>query len=130
MNKIRTYIIIDDDPFSNALCTMILKSTLGGIDTKIFTAPEEALSYIGNEYVKDMQPTVLLLDINMPTLNAWGFLERYEKFDEKIKEQISIYILSSSVDQRDKDKARSSPHVKGFISKPLNRQAVLAVAGA
>ena len=129
MNTVRKYIIVNDDPFNNTLCSMILKNILGEIDIKTFTVPEEGLAFIENEYMTNLEPAILFLDINMPTLTGWEFMEQYEKFSEEVKKQISIYILSSSVDQRDKDKAKANQYIKDFISKPLKRETILSIAG-
>ena len=129
MSTIQKYIIVDDDPTNNEICNITLEMVLGEIDIKTFDVPEEGLAFIQNEYIKPLKPTVLFLDINMPTLTGWEFMEQFEKFKEKVKKQISIYILSSSVDQRDKDKAKANKYIKGFISKPLNREIILSIAG-
>ncbi len=129
MKKIRKYIIVDDDPFNNVLGCIALKNALGLVDTKTFTQPEEGLAFVKAEYPKIQEPTILFLDINMPTLTGWEFMEQFEKLDKVIKENISVYILSSSVDQRDKDKAKANPSIKGFISKPLESETILELAG-
>ena len=64
----------------------------------------------------------------MPSITGWEFLDQYEKFSEDVKKQISIYILSSSVDPRDKDKAEANKYIKGFISKPLDKAMILSIA--
>jgi len=74
-----TYIIVDDDPFNNMLCRMIIEDALGEAEIKEFTSPEAGLLFI-KETVKS--PTILFLDINMPTMTGWEFLERYELFNE------------------------------------------------
>ncbi|MEO5893245.1 MAG: response regulator [Ferruginibacter sp.] len=130
MSTVRKYIIVDDDPFNNILCKMMLKDTLGELDIKTFTAPEDGLAFIQNEYTHTLGPTILFLDINMPTLTGWEFMEVYEKFGPAITEQISVYILSSSVDDRDSDKADANNYIKGFISKPLSHDIILTLAGA
>jgi response regulator RpfG family c-di-GMP phosphodiesterase len=127
MSAIRKYIIIDDDPFNNILCKMQIEITLGDVDIKIFEIPEEGLAFIQNDYIKSIEPIILFLDINMPTLSGWEFMEEYEKFGDEVKEQIRIFILSSSVDPRDKDKAEANKYIKGFISKPLDRETILAI---
>lgn len=119
------YVIVDDDPFNNMICAMVIEDSLGQADTKAFTKPEEGLVYI-RENVKS--PTVLFLDINMPTLTGWEFLEQYRDFSEEVKTQVSIYILSSSLDHRDKAKADRNKYVKGFISKPLEFDIVASIA--
>jgi response regulator RpfG family c-di-GMP phosphodiesterase len=129
MSTLRKYILVDDDPFNNIISNIEIESTLGEVDIKIFEIPEEGLAFIKNEYIKSLMPTILFLDINMPTLTGWEFMEQYEKFSEEIKNQIRIYILSSSVDPRDKDKAEAHKYIKGFISKPLEHETILSVAG-
>ena len=127
MSAIRKYIIVDDDPFNNILCKMQIEITLGDVDIKTFEIPEEGLAFIQNDYIKNLEPIILFLDINMPTLTGWEFMEEYEKFSDEVKEQIRIFILSSSVDPRDKDKAEANKYIKGFISKPLDRETILAI---
>jgi two-component SAPR family response regulator len=124
MNADLKYVAVDDDSFNNMLCSMIIEDTLGDVDITTFTKPEEGLAFIEN--VKS--PTILFLDINMPTLTGWEFLEQYEKFSEEVKMQVSIYILSSSLYQRDKDRANGNKYVKGFISKPLESEIVTLIA--
>ena len=128
MKPIRSYIIVDDDPFNNKICAMVIKRTLGDVKINTFSVPEEGLEFIENEYVQNSEPVIVFLDLNMPTLSGWEFMERYEKFNKEIKKHIRIYILSSSVDQRDKDKANTTPDIKGFISKPLISEKILSLA--
>jgi CheY-like chemotaxis protein len=128
MSTVRKYIIVDDDPFNNLLCTIQLETTLGEVDIKTFEVPEEALEFIQNECIDSITPAILFLDINMPTITGWEFLEQYGKFSEGIKKQISIYILSSSVDPRDRNKAEANKYIKGFLLKPLQSEAILSIA--
>jgi CheY-like chemotaxis protein len=128
MKKIRKYIIVDDDHFSNVLCSMVIQNTLGDVETEIFTNPEEALRFIQDKYCKIQEPTILFLDINMPILTGWEFMSAYEKFSDGIKNQISIYIQSSSVDERDEEKASRNEYIKGYISKPLEGRTILSLA--
>src|SRR5437588_6483675 len=110
MNRGLKYVAVDDDSFNNILCRIIIEDTLGEVDITTFTKPEEGLAFMKN--VKS--PTILFLDINMPMLSGWEFLEKYETFSEKVKMNVSIYILSSSLDRRDKDRAYANKYVKGF----------------
>jgi CheY-like chemotaxis protein len=65
----------------------------------------------------------------MPVLNGWEFLVELKQMDIAVVEQFDIYILSSSVDQRDMDKAKSDPHVIDFISKPLKKEKLMELFG-
>jgi CheY-like chemotaxis protein len=130
MNTVRKYIIVDDDHFSSVLCSMVIKNTLGEVDTEIFIVPEEALAFIETTYCRPLEATILFLDINMPTLSGWEFMEQYERFNQQIKNQISIYIQSSSVDERDVHKASANKSIKGFISKPLDGKTILSLSSS
>jgi two-component SAPR family response regulator len=115
-----SFIIIDDDYVSNLICRKIVKHVLPEVNLQSFTNPEEALAYIKSFYAYPCKnKTILLLDINMPILSGWDFIERFENFDTYIKEQLKIYMLSSSIDQCDKDNAVKNKNVCGYIEKPL-----------
>jgi len=122
--------MVDDDAFSNVLSDIVLKNTLGEVKTDAFTIPEEALSFMQNLEINNLKPTILLLDINMPTLSGWEFMEEFRTFREEIQKLITVYILSSSVDERDIDKAKSNNLIKDIISKPLEPETILAIAGS
>ena len=122
------YIIVDDDPLNNTICSLMLKRTLHEVGIKTFIRPWEGLVFIQNNINRLITHSVLFLDINMPELTGWDFLGHYEKFSEEIKKQISIYLLSSSINQRDRDKAKKYDCIKGFVSKPLTTQAILNIA--
>jgi CheY-like chemotaxis protein len=68
---------------------------------------------------QDEMPDVIFLDINMPVMNGWEFLDEYQHFKDRINKEISIYMLSSSVYNDDIKKAETYSDVKKFISKPL-----------
>lgn len=65
-------------------------------------------------------PDYILLDINMPIMNGWEFLDEYKRLNIDPTGKTKIFIISSSVFSNDINKARSYPLVKDFISKPLN----------
>src|SRR5580765_8246825 len=108
------FIVIDDDPINNFLCNIILKKLLGTPDFQSFTIPEKGLMFIEKELAGD-KPVILFLDINMPGMTGWDVLERFALLSDNIKSLVKIYILSSSVDERDKEKASKNPYVSGYI---------------
>ncbi len=129
MKDISRFVVIDDDPVNNALCKMIIKIVLGKVDVKTFTLPERGFEFIESEYAKNgnNNSSVILLDLNMPVLSGWEFLERFEMLDDIIKKQLKIYILSSSVDPRDKARAGANKNVVDYIVKPLTTEIVLEI---
>jgi response regulator RpfG family c-di-GMP phosphodiesterase len=121
------YIIVDDDPTNNMICNMTLRNALGTVATKTFTDPEEGLQYIRNNFDRNSGKTVLFLDLNMPTISGWQFLEKYDSFSEEVKLQINIYLLSSSIDRRDWERSKKNKYVKGFLVKPMYRETILSI---
>ncbi len=121
MDQAITYIIIDDDGFHNRLCTISINKFRPKAEVISFTEPEQALSHIRNTYSGQVaRPTILLLDLNMPFMNGWEFLEQFEEMDKRIKAQLDIYILTSSIDTRDRERAWNNDMICGFMEKPLN----------
>jgi CheY-like chemotaxis protein len=129
MKDISRFVVIDDDPLNNALCKMIIKLALGKMDVRTFTLPEKGFQFIKTEYAVNMNgsTSIILLDLNMPIMSGWEFLERFEGLDEIIKKQVKIYILSSSVDPRDKERAGKNKDVEDYIVKPLTKEIVLEI---
>jgi len=124
------FILVDDDDLTNLIHDMTLKDALGEkVLVETFVKPEEALEFIQNTYTENSDHTILFLDINMPGINGWEFLERYEKFSAAVKSQLNIYILSSSVDPRDVRRAEENKNVLGFLSKPLSAENISSITG-
>lgn len=107
--------LVDDDPINNLINRRLLGKT--GISSQIeeFLGGEDAL-----EKIKELEPgksLLIFLDINMPVLNGWEFLNRYlEIFPDR---NDKIVILSSSIDFQDRQKADEYRVVSGFLEKPL-----------
>ena len=120
------FIVIDDDPINIMLSRMIIGNAAGKFEIQTFEIPETGFEYIQNEYAESVNkiPAVVLLDLNMPSWSGWEFLENFDKLDDKIKRQVKIYLLSSSIDKRDMDQAKANANVVEYISKPLTPKIV------
>ena len=126
MNLYNEFIIIDDDEINNLLCRMIIEKTYNKARIIDFTDPREGFDYIVNTYSKTNSDTnaILFLDINMPVLDDWDFLELYENIDENIKNRVKIHILSSSVNKHDMVRAQSNKNVEYYLIKPLTQESI------
>lgn len=123
-----TFLAIDDDYLNNKICEILITKADITADVKTFTVPEEGLKYIATAYDGSATKlTILLLDINMPTMSGWEFLAEFEKFDLIIKQCFKIYILSSSIDERDLERAKSNKNVVEYIKKPLRTDKILEI---
>jgi CheY-like chemotaxis protein len=124
----KDFIVIDDDPINNMICSKIIQLTLPGSDIRTFTSPEKGVEHLQKHaQLGSENLTLLFLDINMPSINGWDVLERLDKFPPAVKEKMKIYILSSSVDFQDKEKADSHYLVSGYITKPLSQLKLLEI---
>jgi CheY-like chemotaxis protein len=130
MNSQKYFIIVDDDPIDIMVCKRAIKVVPMEVENDIqsFTDPAMALAYIQEMYAENVEQrkTILFLDINMPGMDGWEFLESYDSCNDHVKKQINIFIHSSSIDERDHEKAKQSPHVIDFIEKPLSAEQVIA----
>jgi CheY-like chemotaxis protein len=118
MKKVNLTYIIDDDK----IFVFVLKKLLGkneSFDQVLdFKNGEEVLKILSNKNY--ILPSIILLDINMPVIDGWQFLEQIEKLPNKNK--LNIFIMSSSIDANDIEKSKSFSTVKDFISKPINNE--------
>jgi CheY-like chemotaxis protein len=131
VNSSARFIVIDDDPLNNTICRLTIKKALGVAEVKTFTDPVQGLEYIDQEYsTPETQAsyTVLFLDINMPIMNGWEFLEKYETLSNTVKGAIKVYILSSSVDDRDIEKAQANKNIVNYLAKPITKEKVIEVS--
>jgi CheY-like chemotaxis protein len=127
MNKLphKTIFLIDDDSVTNFINTKIIQGyfpfTVVG-----FTNAREALQEL-NRYKTpedDSIPDLILLDINMPIMDGWEFLDEFEKLPDYLLRKCNVTMLTSSVDEDDIEKSRRYKCVAGFVSKPLTVEAL------
>lgn len=117
--------LIDDDPICQLISTRILQM-FSSYATETFTDPTEALKEISLrvENERNRLPLFILLDINMPVMNGWHFLDEFEKNHPEILAQTCVIMLTSSTHSADKDMAKRYKSVREFLSKPLTEAKV------
>jgi len=121
-NKPVSVLLIDDDEINNFISVKLIKKAL--LNAEITACLNGALAI---DQLRDIQntdpsklPDYILLDINMPVMNGWEFLDEYKRLAIDPLGHSKIFIISSSVFSNDINKARSYELVHSFISKPLN----------
>ncbi|MFD0964221.1 response regulator [Pseudofulvibacter geojedonensis] len=121
MKILERIMLVDDDHTTNFYNEIMLKQNNVSKDIIIFQSGKEALEYLdtGNEKVD-----LILLDINMPIMNGWQFLEQFNQLDEKKREAIIIVMLTSSINSDDRKRTEAFQSVKKFINKPLNKHSI------
>ncbi|MCU0437418.1 MAG: response regulator [Raineya sp.] len=114
-NKELFFVIIDDDHLNNVICQTIIEKHYPLSTCLSFLDPNKAIEYLQNTINK--QPDVILLDIHMPDVDGWKFLESFKKMD--IVETSHIVMISSSINHKDVRGAYEHPLVKSYIEKPI-----------
>lgn len=112
-------LVIDDDDINIFIIKKIVEKTGYAINMVSKSNGQQAIDYL-NDVISANQPLphLILIDINMPVMNGWEFVEAYQTLG--IEQRVDLYILSSSVYENDIEKTKSYSTVKGFISKPLS----------
>ncbi len=105
------------------VCERIITMTEFASKVKSLTNGEDAVKHLEGLIDTDAEfPEVIFLDINMPIMNGWEFLEEFERMKTRLNKVPRIFILSSTVDPEDFKKAEAYSAVETFISKPLTRE--------
>ncbi|HMG68451.1 MAG TPA: response regulator [Chitinophagaceae bacterium] len=122
------FIVIDDDFINNLICETIIQSEYPAARIDIFTNSQKALEYINATYANPgSKKAVLLLDIDIPAINGWEILDNLNNSSGRIKQQLKMYILTSSVKPEDRLKAREYIGVSGYIEKPLSKEKLQSI---
>lgn len=122
---LKSILLIDDDEISNLFNKIFIGKLELDVPVEIALNGAEALKLLKGRITEDDRlisaPCLLLLDIRMPVMDGWGFLEAYETlFTQKIKNQIIIVVLTTSEDEGDMLKAMKNNTIKEIIKKPLS----------
>ena len=128
MKKLNSILLIDDDNASNFLHRLIIQSIDCADHIKICTSAQKGLDYLKqNSDEEFIQPDLIILDINMPGMNGWEFLEEYDKLSVEQKAKIIIVMLSNSINPDDHIKAQNNDLVTEFIGKPLTKETLILI---
>lgn len=121
VRKINNIMLIDDDEIHSNLCyELILKSGITQA-VSIFNDAEEALQFIRDNTARpEALPDLIFLDINMPFMDGWEFLDAYESVKPEIKKEIVLILLTSSVYKNDIEKAKQYKSVVEYIKTPIS----------
>ncbi|RVT73355.1 response regulator [Flavobacterium sufflavum] len=127
--KEKTIWVVDDDPIYQIIMKkIILKS---GFFSSNFSFPngKEAIDSLKKIIISNGKfPDIILLDIEMPILDGWGFMEEMDILKSRINNEIQIYISSSSIAVEDKERAQNNSGILGYMSKPISLNDLIKIA--
>lgn len=128
MKEIDTLYLVDDDDTYQFIVERTITNLNLVKSIKIFSNGKLAIDFLeatlGNP---DQVPDVILLDLTMPVMDGWGFLENYLLLKPRIGKKIIIYVVSSSIDPIDIQRTQAISEVTDYIVKPLTREKLIAM---
>jgi len=112
--------VVDDDKIFTYLLKRIIEKAKITREIIFFENGRDALDYLASHKEDALKlPQLILLDINMPILDGWQFLNEYGKLKPEVPQPISICMMSSSSEIEDYDRAMDSGHVMDYLQKPV-----------
>lgn len=135
MKKLDKVLLVDDDPASNYLTQMLLEEL--EIASRIFTSKngKEALQFLENQCLfvtnesEDCCPDLILLDINMPVMDGFEFLEKFEALSHERNKTIHVVLLTTSTNYKDIERAKQY-RILSFLEKPLTEEKIIQIVDA
>jgi response regulator RpfG family c-di-GMP phosphodiesterase len=122
--------LIDDDKIFQLTSSKFIKSTSITDRLLQFENAEDALKFLmSNINNASALPDFIFLDINMPLVDGWMFLDDYDKFKHTLPKPILIYMVSSSIDPRDINRAKNNSNIKDYVIKPVSREKFTELLG-
>ena len=120
--------LVDDNELDNFINKKLVESDSFASETSIHTSAESALEYLKNNGADDARiPDLIFLDIMMPEMDGFGFLEAFDRLPDAVKGKSRIVMLSTSDSFKDLNRANQNKYVKRFLNKPLNAQVLGAL---
>lgn len=125
----KTIWVVDDDPIYQIIMNKIILKSGIFCSYDSFSNGKTAIDSIKKIIIeKDAFPDIILLDIEMPILDGWAFMEEMARLKPEIKSEIKIYISSSSIAIEDKERAKKNSCILGYMCKPVTLDDLTKIA--
>lgn len=120
----KSILLIDDNPLDNYINQFVLENENFCLEILAVQSAGDGLDFLKEKKDPALLPEIIFLDINMPLVDGFGFLEEFAKLSEEINSKSKIIMLSSSLNPRDVERAKADPYVVKFIAKPLTTESL------
>lgn len=120
------FIVVDDSKLDCFIAEKIIKNTEKTESANIFQQAQMALDHIKSVNENEFQ-NIIFVDIQMPIMSGFDFVEEFEKLPEEKKSKYDIYMLSSSINENDLARVKGYNSIKKFLNKPLTNDIINSV---
>jgi len=125
VTPVKTVCVIDDDKiYVYGLKKLISIKQLSPILLE-FVNGKEAIDFLADPENSNKLPDIIFLDINMPVMDGWGFMEHYVKIKPQLGKKITVYMVSSSINDEDILRAKSISDISDYVIKPVSPEKLL-----
>jgi len=129
--KYRTVMLIDDNEIDNLINQKMIEAAAITKHIYTHTGAKSAIEFLRNieklEVADKVLPDVIFLDIDMPLMDGFQFLDEFEKFGNLVKKKCKIVMLTSSINPQDFNKAKKYLNVKLYLNKPLSHESIIGL---
>lgn len=128
MGPVNSVLIIDDEPFMNLINEKIIQKAQFCTNVDKFEDAVKALEDLKKTYNEKQEfPDCIFVDVNMPGMDGWAFLDELKKFPIEVLHKCRVFMLSASISPSDLEKTKPYKFVSDFITKPLSAEKLNAL---
>ncbi|WP_300598627.1 response regulator [Niabella sp.] len=124
MTEGRAIFVVDDDPIHRLLMDKLFAKQPKPCKLYFFENGQKALNALVDSEAPVL-PDLILLDIEMPVMNGWQFMDAFSKLDPALTGRIPVYMVSSSFSDIDQERVKTYPLIRGYIVKPIRIDTII-----
>jgi CheY-like chemotaxis protein len=125
-SKYKIVMLVDDNEIDNMINQKMLESANFADQFYVYTSGQSALDFLENlvkqDSARELLPDMILLDINMPLIDGFQFLDKYAELNTSVKPDVDVFMLTTSINPSDKERADENKLITKFLIKPLTAE--------